>query len=459
MSADPANARDIAVSALRDRAGNVGAHLDRLLGATRLAPADRAFARELALGVVRRRGTLEAVLRAFLEHPQRRLPSPIEEVLWVGLYQMLFLERVPEFAAVNEAVEQAGRCHHKRQAGLVNGVLRTVARNLLPRSTGPVPLERDVLPVAPMIHRRFQRPVFPDPRSAPREYLAAAFSLPALLADRWIERLGMDRAVQVAFHADVRAPLILRVNALRATVAGVLEALASAGVQASPHRNGCSVVLTEHAGPGELDVFKQGLVQPQDPSATAVVLAAEPKGGIKVLDFCAAPGTKTTHLAERMGNQGSIIAVDVSQERLRLIQENCRRLGVTIVSTQLAEQVGGLAPRSFDLVLADVPCSNTGVLSRRAEARWRFSEESLAALVKDQQFLAAAAAEFVAPGGRLIYSTCSMEPEECSGVIRRLVDRSGRLRLLREQLTLPAGADDATKWYDGGYHAVLQAGR
>jgi 16S rRNA (cytosine967-C5)-methyltransferase len=190
-----------------------------------------------------------------------------------------------------------------------------------------------------------------------------------------------------------------------------------------------------------------------------VVLAAEPKGGMKVLDFCAAPGTKTTHLAERMGNQGSIFAVDVSQERLRLIHENCRRLGVTIVSTQLAEQVGGLVPRSFDMVLADVPCSNTGVLSRRAEARWRFSEESLAALVKDQQFLAAAAAEFVAPGGRLIYSTCSMEPEECSGVIRRLVDRSGRLRLLREQLTLPAGADDATKWYDGGYHAVLQAGR
>lgn len=451
------NARDIAVEAIRDRAGNVSAHLDRLLGRSALPAGDAALARELALGVTRRRGTLTAVLRAFLEQPDRRLPVPLEEILHVGLYQMLFLDRVPDFAAVNEAVEQAVRHHHRRQSGLVNGVLRTIARNISPRIAGAGTLAADVLPVCPSAHRKFGRPVFPDPNADAAGHLAAAFSLPAALAGRWVSRYGLSQAAGLAMHADVRAPVILRVNRLKATVDEVLASLASAGVPARRHENGLSVLLEEHLNVTELDVFRRGLVQPQDPSATAVVTAAEPKGGAKVLDFCASPGVKTTHLAELMDNRGSITAVDVSTEKLARIESNCRRLGVTIVTTRLAEQVGSLDPRSFDLVLADVPCSNTGVLARRAEARWRFSEDALETLVQDEETLVSLAAEFVAPGGRLVYSTCSTEPEECSGVVRHLTARGGRLELLREQLTLPGGADDPAKWHDGGYCAVFRA--
>ena len=175
-----------------------------------------------------------------------------------------------------------------------------------------------------------------------------------------------------------------------------------------------------------------------------------------VLDFCAGPGTKTTHLAELMGNAGSITAVDTTAEKLTSIESNCRRLGATIVRTILADTVGGMAPGNFDVALADVPCSNTGVLARRVEARWRFDEVALAKLVKDQRFLLAAAGHFVRPGGRLVYSTCSIEPEECSDLARTFVRRSDRFKLLDEKLTLPAGADDPATWCDGGYYAVFQ---
>ena len=155
----------------------------------------------------------------------------------------------------------------------------------------------------------------------------------------------------------------------------------------------------------ELPGFGDGLFQPQDPTATAVgqvcgdLLAAmgKPPAEMSVLDFCAAPGTKTTHLAELMGNQGSILALDVSPAKLEKIESNCRRMGISNVKTLSAERAGGLTPQSYDLVLADVPCSNTGVLARRPEARWRFNHDALGRLIKDQQFLAAAAGQFVRP--------------------------------------------------------------
>lgn len=450
-------ARDIAVDALRDREGNVSAHLDRVLGSVALSPADRGFARELALGVVRRQGSLMAVVKAFLKQPGRDIASPIKEILLVALYQMIFLERVPDFAAVNEAVEQATRYQHPRQAGLVNGVLRNVAREMSPRQGGEIPLSSDTLPIAPRVYRTFQRAVLPDPQTKGGYYFSCAYSIPEGLANRWIDRFGMAKASALAMQGNVRAPMVFRVNRLRAKVSDVLAALELAGHKAVPHANGASVVLEEHANVAELEVFKQGLIQPQDPTATAVTIAADPKPNSKVLDFCAAPGTKTTHLAELMDNRGQIEAVDVSQAKLDLIQSNCHRLGVSIVRTRLAELAGSLPMRDFNLVLADVPCSNSGVLSRRAEARWRFDEKMMANLTRDQFTLASLAAEFVAPGGRLVYSTCSIEPEECQGMVRRLLGRNSRLSLVRDQLTLPGGAENPTQWCDGGYYAILRA--
>jgi 16S rRNA (cytosine967-C5)-methyltransferase len=173
--------------------------------------------------------------------------------------------------------------------------------------------------------------------------------------------------------------------------------------------------------------------------------------------MCAAPGTKTTQLAEAMRNEGAIVALDVSRERLAKVEDNCRRMGVTIVRTLTADQAGGLEVGSFDLALVDAPCSNTGVLARRPEARWRFEESAIASLAADQRQLLSLAAQFVRPGGRLIYSTCSIEPEENGQVARWAASRPGAptLKLIREELTQPGGAEDPRNWHDGGYFAIF----
>ncbi len=450
-------ARDIAVSALREGEGTLAARLDALLESNPLSPADRALARELAFGVVRRRSTLWAVLRGFLAEPDRRLPGAVPYILLVAAYQLLFLDRVPGFAAVDEAVEQTRRHHHRRQSGMVNGVLRTIARNVSEAASGRPPLAADVIPVAADVFRRCERKVFADPHDEPARFLSTAFSLPAALARRWLEQFGsLASAADVCLHAASRPPMVLRVNTLKTDVADVVERLAGQGVEARPHENGLSVVLATHADVRSLEVFNEGLVQPQDATATAASLAAAPEPGMNVLDFCAAPGTKTTHLGELMGGQGHITAVDVSEGKLARIEDNCRRMGLEIVRTRLAEGIGSLETGSFDVALVDVPCSNTGVLARRPEARWRLNEENIARLARDQADLLAAAAAFVKPGGRLVYSTCSLEPEENIGVVREFLKRCKTAKLSEDRLTVPAGADEPTRWYDGGYIAVLQ---
>jgi 16S rRNA (cytosine967-C5)-methyltransferase len=324
---------------------------------------------------------------------------------------------------------------------------------------------RDVILIGPNCYRKAGKPVFPDPPSHPVEYLAAAFSLPEPLARQWLENFGtLAKAIEVATHANVRAPMILRVNRLKTSPPQLLATFRAAGIAASTHANGLSLVLEESTNVMELPGFADGLFQPQDPAATAVgeacgeLLRKLGLPGASVLDFCASPGTKTTHLAECMNNQGSILALDVNPAKLEKIENNCRRMGITNVKVGHSEQAGGLAPQSYDLVLADVPCSNTGVLARRPEARWRFNHDGLGRVIKDQQFLIQAAAGFTRPGGFMVYSTCSLEPDECSEVARFLLRQAGRMKLVDEKVTLPAGAEDPASWNDGGYYAVFQAG-
>ncbi len=453
----PLSARDIAVRALRDRAGNATAALGRLLTENDLSPADRALARELTSGVVRRRGTLTAILRAFLTRKGQRLNPPIAEILQVAVYQLLFLERVPDFAAVNEAVSQVAASGGKRQRGFVNGMLRAIQRGVSELERSAVPIAADVVPIARQAWRKLDRELFADPNDDPAGYIAGAYSLPPILAERWLDQTHgkMGPVIKWAVHANTPAPLIARVNALKATVAQTLEALAADGIEASVHTNGCSIVFAEHCDVTGLRVFADGWIQPQDPTATGVGLIAGAQPGMKVLDFCAAPGTKTTHLAERMDNRGEIAAVDVSDDKLARIDENCTRMGISIVRTVVTQQLGSLTPMDYDVVLADVPCSNTGVLSRRAEARWRFNRDALGKLVGDQKSLLSAAASFARPGGRVVYSTCSVEPEECHHIVEFARGRLG-LSLLDESLTRPGGADDPAGWRDGGYYAIFQ---
>jgi 16S rRNA (cytosine967-C5)-methyltransferase len=227
-------------------------------------------------------------------------------------------------------------------------------------------------------------------------------------------------------------------------------------VDAAAHANGMSVVLLSPADVTRLGAFADGWVQPQDAAATAVVADAPIEPGMRVLDLCAAPGTKTTHLAERMDGRGEIVAVDVSRRKLDRVEENCRRMGADLVRTTLADRIGGEMNRPFDLVLVDAPCSNTGVLARRPEARWRYRRADVAALAADQQNLLYLATELTAGGGAVVYSTCSLQPRENGRVVREVLKRQKTFRLADERPLEPDGADEPTRWSDGGYRALLR---
>jgi 16S rRNA (cytosine967-C5)-methyltransferase len=450
-------ARAVALKGFRDREGNVMAHVDRLASESELSSADRGLAMELAAGVIKRRATLTAILKPLLKRPKQRLPLIVSDIIQLGLYQILFLDRVPAHAAVNETVNLAHETNQDRHIGLINGVLRSALRFYPEPIEGPPPLEANVIPKGPNSYYQAAKAIFPDPDGEPAEYLAAAYSIPEDLAERWIgEYKGLVPAVEFAMHANCRTSMTVRPNTLKTDTATLLKRFSDAEISAVPHANALSIVIHDRAAALASDMFVEGLFQPQDATATDACLSAAPKPGMRVLDTCAAPGTKTTHLAELMQNSGEIVALDIPQ-KLGLIDTNCSRMGISIVKTVSASQLGSLDPYSFDVVIADVPCSNTGVLARRPEARWRFKEKMLTGLVKDQRFLALAAAAFVKPGGRLIYSTCSLEDEE-NGRVAAYVDRkTEHLSFVRDKLTRPGGASDPAKWRDGGYHAVFES--
>ena len=227
-------------------------------------------------------------------------------------------------------------------------------------------------------------------------------------------------------------------------------------MSALAHDNKKSIVLNSGGdGFGKLPDFAAGFYQPQDPTATAVVTNMPLRPGMRVLDFCAAPGTKTTHIAERMQNQGTIIAVDVDKYKNEKISTNAKRLEINIITTMLSEEIRRLEPKSFDVVLVDAPCSNTGVLARRPDAKWRFDSDVLWPIVNTQQQILDMASIFVKPGGQLVYSICSIEPEEGSHVAKSFTRRNS-MKLYCEKLTLPAGVDNSEAWCDGGYTATFQ---
>ena len=453
-----ATGRNLAVRALGDKHGNVSARLRRLISEMSPPLSERAFARELAMGVLRHKATIEAVLAKYLKNPNKKLPSPIKEIMYVALYQIMFLDRVPAFAAVDAAVEQTKDSHHKRQSGFVNGLLRTVVREM------SKPIESALEDKLTGHHillgkgrlRRFKREILPDPESKPAENLSATYSLPQDLVNRWIDEHGLADTAKLARHTCGRPPLIVRVNMAKTDVVSVMDSLTSEGATVTAHENGCSIVLEIAKNFTQLRTFKDGLFQPQDPTATAVVNAIDIQTGMRMLDLCAAPGTKTTHLAERMKNQGHITAVDVSSSKIMKIEEGCKRMDISIVKTMRAPDVASLQPYSFDIVLVDAPCSNTGVLARRPEARWRFTYDKLDELKRDQKFLAEQGANLVKSGGQLIYSTCSIEPEENCDIAHWLTETNSNLELIEQLQTLPTGDDCPEKWHDGGFYAKFR---
>jgi len=412
--------------------------LDARLTHAPLKPADRRLAADLAYGVIRRLGTLDAVIAAFARRPLDQLEPGVRQVLRLGVYQLLFLDRVPAHAAVNESVRLARATGKGRAAGFVNALLRNVAREVAFSAAPDSARPRESFALRSDRACTFGRPILPPPRR-PAEHLAAAASYPSWLVGRWLARYGTSGGREMLELGNDVPPVFIRPNAHRTSPEDLVAALKGEGIDTVPSPTGRTLRLPPHTRVGQLVSFDKGLFQVQDDASAAVAPFLDPRPGEEVLDLCAAPGGKTCHMAELMQNQGRIVAVDSSGKRLERVAENFRRLDLSIIAIVESEgaNFAGRYPERFDRVLLDAPCSNTGVLRRRVEARWRLSDKALTGLVRQQRALLTAALRCLKPGGTLVYSTCSLEPEENGELVRSVLRSAREFSLDGEEQRLP----------------------
>ena len=355
---------------------------------------DRALASEIAAGVQRWRGALDHLVAAAAKRPIDRLDPDVLEILRLSLYQLLHLTRVPAAAVVDDAVNLTRRIGKTSAGGFVNAVLRSVSRN------------RKALPLPP-------RPADPADRGAALEYLTVTLSHPRWLAARWLDRLGFDAAERWASFNNRPAPLTLRANRFLATPEELRERLSQLEVTVRPGRFAPDALIVEEGNPLARSDAAAGWFLVQDEASQLVPLLAGAAPVRLTLDACASPGGKATALAAVMKDSGRVVACDVRARRIELLRRTVDRMqasNVSIVQSDLGKPLP-FGP-VFDRVLVDVPCSGLGTLRRDPDIRWRRREPDLQALAHDELVMLRHAAAAVAPGGRLIYATCSSEPEE-----------------------------------------------
>jgi len=390
-------AREVAVRALERveaAASFADIALDHELASRPLSPRDAALAMELVYGTLRWQRYLDWILAPHSRRRLETLDARVRVILRMTAYQIALLDRVPTFAAVNDAVTLAPRTPGVKP--FVNAVLRSFARR--------APHERE--PAAPR---------------DPLEALATRCSFPTWLAARWVARFGREEAEALMRASNERPPLTLRANALRTTRDALAERLAAEeGLAVRPTRHAPEGLVVGPGGaPASWRAFGDGSFAVQDEASMLVGRLLAPEPGATVADVCAAPGTKTTHIAELMADRGRVLAFDREPERLARVREAAARLGITVVDARDGA-VDVVAPGfrdACDAVLVDAPCSNLGVIRRNPEVKWRRQPSDLGPASRQQSEILAAAATMVKPGGRLVYATCSLEPEENEAVV------------------------------------------
>jgi 16S rRNA (cytosine967-C5)-methyltransferase len=374
-----------------------GAYADRALAAEAKAldPRDRAFATALAYGAIQRRRTLDHVAQRFSSRPLERLDPPVLAALRLGLYQLLYLGGVADYAAVDESVELAKRTR-PGAAGLVNAVLRRGA------AEGPaIVAELDDA----------------DPAGA-----AVLHSVPDWLASLWWTELGAERARELLRCVNDPAESAIRVNTLLTSAAD-----AAAGLPVSTHpAPGLPEGLVVEAGfdAQGSDLWQQGAIMPQSRGSMLVARVLAPVAGERVLDLCAAPGGKTTHIAALLEDRGEVVAVERHPGRAAALQRTCARMRASCVRVEVADAVQsspGAHGGDFDRVLVDPPCSGLGTLQSRPDRRWRATPEAVQELADVQSRILAAGAARVAPGGTLVYSVCTISRREGEMVLERFL--------------------------------------
>jgi 16S rRNA (cytosine967-C5)-methyltransferase len=373
---------------------------------TRLADErDRALAGEIATGTLRWQGAFDHIVQAMSGRPLSRFDAEVLDILRLTMFQLLHLDRVPASAAVDDAVSLTRRAGKRSAAPLVNALLRRVSR------------ERRRLPLP-------ERPADSSNRAAALDYLSRTLSHPRWLAARWLDRYGLDSAESWMLFNNNPALLTLRANTLKTSVAVLAHDLRVHGVEAEPCRFAPDGLVVRHGNPLATPLASKGLFILQDEASQLVSDVAAARPGERVLDACASPGGKTLGMAASMLDRGTIVATDLRGARVDLLARTVGQSGATVVRVMRADAAQPLpfAPR-FDLVLLDAPCSGLGTIRRDPDIKWRRSDEHFSSLTAVQLRMLEQTAAVVRPGGRLVYATCSSEPEENEQMVSEFLTR------------------------------------
>jgi 16S rRNA (cytosine967-C5)-methyltransferase len=466
------SARTIAVDVLnrwdpkRNYAGSI---LDELRHETE----QKQRATDLVFGTLRNRRAIDTVIAKFSGRPVERIQNSLLNIIRVGTYELIYCPSTEQYAIVNEAVVNARATGGAKQSGFVNAVLRQITRHI---SNRRVPLTKgdasNTLPQTPATGCQFDTSFLPDCQASPSEYLSAAFSLPEWLVAGWLAEFGEESTRQICFASNRRPNIYLRPNPLKTTMEALAEKLREASVDLEVDSGDSMIRIISPHAISQLPGFAEGEFSVQDISASKPVRMLNPQRGWKILDLCAAPGTKTTQLAEATGDLAKIIATDIDRRRLEMVRENITRLGINSVDIIPCEELFVLrsalgVPRhavrrtqheEFDCILLDVPCSNTGVLARRIEVRYRIKPDTISrdgsrtAPTRLQAELLRTASGLVRSGGKICYSTCSVQKAENVELVENFLSENQNFTLESQRLTLPTseGFD-----HDGGYTAIL----
>jgi 16S rRNA (cytosine967-C5)-methyltransferase len=404
-----------------------GAFADALLGhrlgASRLAERDHALVTRLVYGTLAWQGYLDHIIAAFSRRPPRDLDLPVRSLLRLALFQMCLLTRIPDFAAVDTAVQLAKRFRGGSAVSFVNAVLRRAAVG-------------------------WQDVRFPSIEDDPIGHLAARLSHPPWLVERWVAQYGINETAALLHANNEPAPTVLRANRRRIEPAVLVTRLREAGCAAEPTSySPCGIRIERGGGPERLPGYEEGLFSLQGEASQLVGFLLAPRPGERVLDACAAPGGKATHLAELMDDRGEIVALDTNAPGAERIERMARRLGLSIVRAKVADAVTspdphGGEPATYDAVLVDAPCSGFGTLRQHPEVKWRRTANDVEALARLQGQLLHAAAPRVRPGGTLVYATCTLGTAENEDQIAAFLRDHAEFETGNPQPLLPEGARD-----------------
>lgn len=389
---------------------------------------DLGLAEQIESGVVKNLLQLQYWTEVYSGRPLAKIHPLLQKILAMGIYQLRMLDRIPVSAAVDEAVEQAKRFGLQHAAGFANAVLRKAARE----RTSPLPEEAE-----------------------PRKKAMLWYSHPPELFDRLATVFGPTPALAICAHNNLHPPTTVRL------AAGKSLADVVAVCPAEPHSQEGMVILSSPDKSAIARLAQDAVGQVQDPTSAQVLTHANLMEGMSFLDRCCGVGTKTLQAWGYLGPTASIVAMDNSAERCAVLRSTlvARRISnVRVVQAEMFPNASADLPRGFDRILVDVPCSNSGVLARRPEARYSQSPKALEQLVTLQKRILTDAAKRLAPKGLLIYSTCSIWPEENQGVVENLLQTSTGLGVVEQQTTLPSCTDEPRNYHDGGYFAVIQRG-